>query len=214
MSEEKKLSLLTIQLQNWDQPALVPNFTTQGFEVRAIPSSLFTFLMDMLEMDRVTPEPCAPTAHINCIAGEQPAKVEVVYMKDSRRVKRVLGEELKEIAEDWAGLELELSAVYGVRKYQRGARLALHVDKMSTHVVSFIMNLQQTVDKDSPWYLDILSNSGDPARVDLKQGEMLLYESARLPHGRTKPFQGDSYMNIFVHFKPSMGWYEEDWAPE
>ena len=133
-------------------------------------------------------------------------------MRDSKVVKRVLGEELKKVAEEWAGQKLELSAVYGVRRYRRGAKLALHVDKLSTHVISFIINLGQEVDL--PWHLDILNNLEEAAKVELKPGEMILYESARLPHGRTQAFHGDSYMNIFVHFRPSTGWYEQDWAPE
>lgn len=212
-SEEKKLSLLTIRLQNWDQPDYVKNFTTQGFEVRPIPSALYSFLLDMLDKDKMRPEPCAPSAHINCVPGEQPAKVEVVPVKDGKIVKTVLGKELKELAETWSGVGLELSSVYGVRNYRRGARLALHVDRLATHVVSFILNIQQQVDDGAPWYLDILDNNGEYSQVELEQGEMVLYESARLPHGRTSPFQGESYMNIFVHFRPVIGWYEENWAP-
>jgi prolyl 4-hydroxylase len=213
-SDKKKISLLQIRQQNWDQPSLVPQFTSAGFEVRSVPPLLYDFLIDMLELDKITTEPCAPSAHINCRNGEEPPKVEIVGMRDSKKVKRVLGEELKKVAEEWAGLQLELSAVYGVRRYRRGAKLALHVDKLSTHVVSFIINLGQEVDKDLPWNLDILSNSGEAAKVELKPGDMLLYESARLPHGRTQTFQGDSYMNIFVHFRPSFGWYDWDWSPE
>ena len=29
------------------------------------------------------------------------------------------------------------------RRYRHGARLALHVDKLSTHVISFIINIDQ-----------------------------------------------------------------------
>ena len=30
---------------------------------------------------------------------------------------------------------------------------------------------------------------------------MLLYESAKVPHGRQFPFQGEYYDNIFIHFQ-------------
>ena len=33
-------------------------------------------------------------------------------------------------------------------------------------------------------------------------GEMVLYESAKLPHGRQIPFEGEYYDNLFAHFYP------------
>ena len=35
----------------------------------------------------------------------------------------------------------------------------------------------------------------------LKPGEMLLYESAKMPHGRQFPLEGDFYDNLFAHFQ-------------
>ncbi len=32
-------------------------------------------------------------------------------------------------------------------------------------------------------------------------GEMVLYESAKVPHGRQYPFNGTFFDNIFVHFR-------------
>jgi hypothetical protein len=31
---------------------------------------------------------------------------------------------------------------------------------------------------------------------------MLLYESAKVPHGRQFPLNGDFYDNLFIHFQP------------
>ena len=39
---------------------------------------------------------------------------------------------------------------------------------------------------------------------------MLLYESAKVLHGRQKPLEGESYDNLFVHFKPEYEWYEKE----
>ena len=41
-------------------------------------------------------------------------------------------------------------------------------------------------------------------------GEMLLYESLKIVHGRPEPFQGEYFDNIFVHFKPAKIWYKTD----
>ena len=126
-----------------------------------------------------------------------------------KEVKEVLAEGLRELAELWAGLELELSTVYGPRRYSRASRLSLHVDRLSTHVISAIVNIQQEVE--APWLLDILDNSGRAHQVELRPGQMLLYESARLPHGRTRPLEGRNFTNIFVHFRPArLQWFNQD----
>ena len=39
-------------------------------------------------------------------------------------------------------------------------------------------------------------------KIFLKPGEMLLYESATVPHGRQIPLQGEYFDNVFVHMYP------------
>ncbi len=53
---------------------------------------------------------------------------------------------------------------------------------------------------------------GKKSEIILHPGEMLLYESAKMPHGRVKPFKGNFFDNVFVHFKPSKAWYDEEYA--
>ena len=62
------------------------------------------------------------------------------------------------------------------------------------------------------WPLEIKSHDGQFHYVNMKPGDMLLYESARCLHGRPQPFEGDSYANIFLHFKPTApGAWDYDW---
>jgi prolyl 4-hydroxylase len=58
----------------------------------------------------------------------------------------------------------------------------MHVDTAATHVVSAIVNVDQKVDKD--WPVLILDHNYNEHRVVMKPGDMLLYESAKLLHGR------------------------------
>ena len=98
------------------------------------------------------------------------------------------------------------SSVYGIRRYSRGSWLATHVDKMETHVVSVIINVAQKGGE--PWPLIIADHQGGVHRVRLSPGQMLLYESARLAHGRPSVLTGQYYDNIFVHYKPrSRSWW-------
>lgn len=80
----------------------------------------------------------------------------------------------------------------------------MHVDTVNTHVVSAIINVDQVVDKD--WPLLILDHEDNEHNITMSAGEMVLYESAKLLHGRPEPFVGSHYDNIFIHFMPESGW--------
>ena len=73
-----------------------------------------------------------------------------------------------------------------------------------SHVVAVIINVAQQVDE--AWPLVIEDHRGIEHTVTMEPGEMVLYESARLLHGRPIPLNGSSYANLFVHFKPATDW--------
>ena len=62
------------------------------------------------------------------------------------------------------------------------------------------LQIDQKVDEE--WPLTVIDHKMERAKVFLKPGEMLLYESAKMPHGRQFPFNGDYFDNLFVHFQP------------
>ena len=43
-------------------------------------------------------------------------------------------------------------------------------------------------------------SAGNNVEIFLKPGEMALYESAVVPHGRQFPFNGEFFDNLFVHY--------------
>ena len=53
---------------------------------------------------------------------------------------------------------------------------------------------------DKNWPLLVIDNQGNKRKVFLEPGEMILYESAKMPHGRQIPLEGEFYDNLFVHF--------------
>lgn len=55
---------------------------------------------------------------------------------------------------------------------------------------------------DEEWPLTLIDHKNSRAKVFLKPGEMLVYEGAKMPHGRQFPLNGDFYDNLFVHFRP------------
>ena len=112
---------------------------------------------------------------------------------------------LQPLAEAWAGVRLEHTSTYGIRRYTEGSWLISHTDKFRTHVISAILNIGQAVRRE--WPLFILDNEGHGHQVILGPGEMVWYESARLLHGRPEVLEGDHYDNLFVHYRPTGLWY-------
>ena len=47
----------------------------------------------------------------------------------------------------------------------------------------------------------MINHLGEKKKIFLKPGEMLLYESAKMPHGRQFPLNGEFYDNLFVHYR-------------
>ena len=121
-------------------------------------------------------------------------------VKRADDLQREIREELQPICEKWCGKPLKFTTVYGIRTYDRGATLQMHNDVEDTHIISVIMNIAQQVDRD--WPLEIDNHMFRRRSVLLRPGEMLLYEGARLPHGRPSPLEGEYYANVFVHFEP------------
>jgi hypothetical protein len=119
---------------------------------------------------------------------------------------------LKNLVEEWiGGVPLENTDIYGIREYKRGARLLSHVDREQTHAASLIINVAQTnVQED--WPLEIYDHGGRLHEVIMEPGDILYYESARCIHGRMRPFRGDSFVNIFSHYRPvdDPYWYKKE----
>ena len=88
---------------------------------------------------------------------------------------------------------------YCDRRYTNGSWLTTHVDRFNTHVISAILNIGQQVEE--AWPLYIKDNDGRSQEMLLAPGEMVWYESARLPHGRPRPLRGQYYDNLFIHFQ-------------
>jgi prolyl 4-hydroxylase len=57
---------------------------------------------------------------------------------------------------------------------------------------------------DEPWPLEVYGHDGQATNVTMEVGDMILYESHSVIHGRPFPLQGDLYANIFLHFEPAI----------
>ncbi len=123
---------------------------------------------------------------------------DVIELPDELR--KEIHDSLKPQLETWSKTELIPTFVYGIRVYKKGSVLISHRDKLKTHIISAIINVDQMVDED--WPLIIEDNYYRKHHVFLNPGEVIFYESARLDHGRPLPLKGNKFANIFCHFMP------------
>jgi len=186
---------------NRDQPLKVPKFTQVGFELLKIPDSAWIFLRSFYDRRRheQDTEFWPPgDAHVN--HWESPTYI--IKLPDTLRPR--IFEQLQPILEQWSQLSLKPTSCYGIRVYKNNSILEDHVDRVQTHVISAILQIDQDVDE--PWPLNIHSHDGRRHSIVLQPRDMLIYESASCIHGRSAPMRGRYYANVFVHFKPNQDW--------
>ena len=188
-------------MQMMHSSLLVPNFTEYGFGLARCPDALLADLQQTIRNG-------LPTArlerHIEVIdAPKQP-----LFIDSPALIKRVLHEMLP-YAEEWSGIELTPATAYGFRLYQNHSQLTMHVDKMQTHIISFILHIDSSDDAD-PWPIYIEDFHGRTHEVTLTPGDMLFYESSKCFHGRPRRLNGSWYSSLFVHYYPKDGWQEKN----
>ena len=178
----------------------IPNYTKIGFAKTQLAASLLkkiqAFYGDNLSDQQ---HETVPGDFIFNSAGGDKKSSTLVNLNDDLRQE--IHDALKIMMEDWCGHSLMPTFVYGIRVYHRGAVLRCHQDRLETHIISAIINVDQHVDSDWPLVID--DNYYRSHEVTLKPGEIILYEGGRLSHGRPHPLDGEFFANIFCHFKPT-----------
>mmetsp|Transcript_23084 Transcript_23084/g.34191 ORF Transcript_23084/g.34191 Transcript_23084/m.34191 type:complete len:599 (+) Transcript_23084:99-1895(+) len=118
-------------------------------------------------------------------------------------IKDIWQKRLVDLVSDWAGVPVEQTVMYGLRQYQGGARLLTHVDRLTTHVVSLIVNVAQG-GLEEEWPVEVFDHYGRLHEVVMEPGDMVYYESAKNLHSRNRPLKGKDafYTNLFTHYRP------------
>jgi prolyl 4-hydroxylase len=116
-----------------------------------------------------------------------------------RELEQAIWNTAQKTLEGWTGQKLRGCSLYGIRVYTEGSILHTHVDRLPL-VSSAILNVAQ--DTDEPWPLEVIGHDGKAHNLTMEPGEMLLYESHSILHGRPFPLKGKYFANIFVHFEP------------
>ena len=133
------------------------------------------------------------------------------------RLKKLWQRRLMELVEAWSGVTLEETDIYGMRRYETGARLVSHVDREQTHALSLIINIAQgqyfekskinssgvlTAGGMEPWKVEIYDHAKRLHEIEMVEGDRVYYESASCLHGRNRPLKDAYYVNVFSHYRP------------
>ena len=190
---------------NVRQPPVMPSHDLPSYEVIDMPTPLVDRLASFYErhasrrvVESYSPRSTGINQHVvNTTL--------VSFDLDARERDAIADDLVRPLVEAWVGMPLVHTSFYGIREYYRRHELRMHVDRVATHVFSVIINLhQEAVQED--WALDVIDFDGAWRSVLMKPNQLLFYQSAKLVHGRPKPFNGSRFVNCFVHFKPAHGW--------
>jgi prolyl 4-hydroxylase len=187
------------------QPRSMQNYTQMGFKKIKAPKVLFDQIKRFWDTnkDLANEEKWGVG---NTYTNNWVSKSSMVSVEDTRlrgagaELKQNIWNAARDIIAEWTGQELTQCSLYGIRVYKNDAVLATHVDRLPL-VSSAIINVDQDVDE--PWPLEVIGHDGRAYNVTMEPGDMVLYESHSILHGRPFPLKGRFMANIFVHFEPT-----------
>jgi prolyl 4-hydroxylase len=186
--------------RNRMQPASMVNFTENGFKVVKTPPELFAKLQQFWQDHRENDQQPEWKQVIHSYQNAWDAPTTMIPIQDhDEGLRREIWDSAEDILQQWTGQRLAPSAFWGIRVYHNDSILATHVD-FTPRVISVIINVDQDVEED--WPLEVWGHDGKVYNVTLKPGDMALYESHSVIHGRPYPFRGKYFANVFVHFEP------------
>eukprot|EP01084_Bolivina_argentea_P138093 243197_1 len=125
-------------LNNIRTPQHIPTFTETGFKNMAMPKELCDYLQEYhkesIGKKRKEGFPKDGT-QINA------REISTFMMHIPPDKKMWIGGLLQPMMEEWSGVKLKYSTIYGLREYIKGAVLKTHCDRVETHVVSVILHV-------------------------------------------------------------------------
>lgn len=186
------------------QPVGVYNYTELGYTKIKAPEAVFQLIQEFWEANkesqRIEKWPAGNTYVNHWEVPTMFASIEDASLEGGGYVlKQKIWNAARDTISQWTGQQLAECSLYGIRIYQEGAVLATHVDRLPL-VASAIINVDQ--DTDEPWPLEVIGHDGIAKNITMVPGDLVLYESHSVLHGRPFPLKGRFMANIFVHFEP------------
>jgi len=190
---------------NIRQPPSMVNYTEIGFMKVKAPKKVFDALTKFWTSNQGREE-VEDWFTGNTYANHWDAPTWMLSIEDEKlatggdKLKESIWEAARHHLEDWTGQELTPTSLYGIRKYTEGSILNTRVDRLPL-VTSAIINVAQDVDE--PWPYEVFGHDGRAYNITMEPGDMFLYESHSVLHGRPFPLKGRFYADVYIHFEPT-----------
>eukprot|EP01083_Nonionella_stella_P156187 505442_1 len=181
------------------------NYTKVGFLKTRAPEKVIELATKFWDQNHLSMEqeswPVGNSYINNWVSPTYMVKIEDGHLRGGGfQLRKQIWDVARESIEDWTGEDLSPTSLYGIRVYKEGAVLLPHVDRLPL-VASAMINIAQDVDED--WPMEIYDHGGRAHNITLEPGDMLLFESHSVIHGRPFPLRGRHYAMLFIHFEPT-----------
>lgn len=189
---------------NMYQPRSMYNYTEMGFKKIRAPKELFDAINAFWQANRNQTGATEWSGDISVYHNHWDVPPTMLNIQHQRftgggpDLAAFVSDKAREVLEEWTGQVMAGTSVYGIRVYHNDSILTPHVDRLPL-VTSAIINVDQDVDE--PWPLEVYDHNGVAHNITMEPGDMILYESHSVIHGRPFPMRGSFFANIFVHFE-------------
>mmetsp|Transcript_12521 Transcript_12521/g.19374 ORF Transcript_12521/g.19374 Transcript_12521/m.19374 type:complete len:453 (+) Transcript_12521:134-1492(+) len=185
------------------QPMSMQNYTKLGYTKIRAPQKIFSKIQDFWR--KHYDQNVTEWHRINSYHNMWEAPPSIVNLQNASleggggELMADIWDSSRELLEEWTGQSLVGCSLWGIRLYHDGSILAPHIDRLPL-VASAIINIAQDVDE--PWPLEVYGRDGKAVNITMEPGDMVLYESHSVIHGRPFPMKGNYFANVFIHFEP------------
>lgn len=186
------------------QPLKIQNITKNGFLKKRIPRDIFEVLKSFYNLNKDNFE-MEYYPKFFSFWNLNEVNITQVTLKEEQATQ--ISDRLRGELEAWCQCDLEETKGEGivtrVRRYPRNSVVRFHVDELqSGHILGAILHLARDLDQGSDWPLEVVDFHGERKRMTMEPGDMVLFESSKVIHGRPEPLPGDYYVNVFFYYRP------------
>jgi prolyl 4-hydroxylase len=178
----------------------LPKCSENGFKIIKCPSEVWNIVLDAYEKTKPLKKEEVFEGKNRIIMGEGVTS-EILPIWEIPDVTGKIHHLLKPLHEEFCGRELIPTYIYGIRSYLNGSSLGVHTDRIETHHIASTLVIDKSLNGTQDWPLTIFDHKNIPQKVYAEVGDLIIYESALLNHGRTEQFEGEYFRNMFIHYK-------------
>jgi len=152
----------------------------EGFVKVKIPKLVMDLIVDLYYLTRLVPVEIEKEEN-------NKTKINLFNINKYPTLKSILLETTKSIHEDFSEERLEAIDCYGIKSYWQGSSLGREILNPQEYLVGSIAK----VDHDAkPWPLLFKNKNGEIEEVDLRIGEMIIFNSKNYLDKRACPLEG------------------------